>query len=294
MIEKAFKNENSFHLAGIVPVAGQPLDFNFPWHDSLQPIGKDYLAVERAIWECACAGCETIWVVCHDDMQPLIKYRTGEYIYDPVDYIKVDIYKKRVIPIYYVPIHHKDRDRRDCLGWSVLHGAQSAYWLSRTISQWVIPDRFYVAFPYGVYDPDIVKPHRKVISSDRPFFISNKGKTVKDNEYLGFTFNGEDFKACRRTIRKEGTGQFSGEDLRARIPIEKRWSARSFSLDKVFQPVTIEGANVIKAEWYHNIDNWRSLCTFLGSEDCTKLQKPEKKLFDYHEWNPIGTDNEKR
>jgi len=25
MIEKAFKNENSFHLAGIVPVAGQIL-----------------------------------------------------------------------------------------------------------------------------------------------------------------------------------------------------------------------------------------------------------------------------
>ena len=44
-MEKGIQNINSFHLAGIVPVAGQKLDFNFPWHDCLQPINKDYLAV---------------------------------------------------------------------------------------------------------------------------------------------------------------------------------------------------------------------------------------------------------
>ena len=75
------------HLAGVVPTAGQPLDFNFPWHDCLQPIGPDYLAVERAVLECAWAGCDTIWVVCHDDMKPLIRHRLGEYVEDPV-YIK--------------------------------------------------------------------------------------------------------------------------------------------------------------------------------------------------------------
>ena len=83
MIESGAKNINSFHLAGIVPVASQPLDFNFPWHDSLMPIGKDYLAVERAVLECAWAGCETIWVVCHREMQPIIKDRLGEWIFDP-------------------------------------------------------------------------------------------------------------------------------------------------------------------------------------------------------------------
>ena len=62
----------SFHLAGIIPIAGQDLDFNMPWHDCLMPIAQNYLAVERAVVECAYAGCETIWVVCHDDMQPLI------------------------------------------------------------------------------------------------------------------------------------------------------------------------------------------------------------------------------
>ena len=189
MIETGTKNVSSFHLAGIVPVAGQELDFNFPWHDCLQPINKNYLAVERAVLECAYAGCETIWIVCHDDMQPLIRYRLGDYILDPVSLQRTRFTpegEKREIPIYYVPIHPKDRDKRDCLGWSVLHGAITAYWLSKTISKWVIPDRFYAAFPYGVYDPSELQPHRKTISSKKQFHVSYKNKTVKDNEYLGF------------------------------------------------------------------------------------------------------------
>ena len=143
-MEKGIQNINSFHLAGIIPVAGQKLDFNFPWHDCLQPIAQDYLAVERAVWECACAGCETIWIVCHNDMQPLIRYRLGDYVQDPLWTNKVRLQMpqegERPIPIHYVPIHPKDRDKRDCLGWSVLYGALTAYWLSRTISQWVSPD----------------------------------------------------------------------------------------------------------------------------------------------------------
>ena len=51
MIEKDVNIQSSFHLAGIVPVAGQKLDFNFPWHDSCVAIAPDYLAVERAVVE---------------------------------------------------------------------------------------------------------------------------------------------------------------------------------------------------------------------------------------------------
>ena len=141
------------HLAGVVPVAGQPLDYNFPWHDCLQPIGPNYLAVERAVLECAYVGCDTIWLVCHDDMQPLIKKRLGDFVEDPV-YInrKYDSgfpsERRKKIPIYYVPIHPNDRDRRDCLAWSVLYGANSAYYIGKNISKWATPDKYYAAFPY--------------------------------------------------------------------------------------------------------------------------------------------------
>ena len=66
-MEKKEANLKSFQLAGIIPVAGQPLDFNMSWSDCLMPIAPNYTAVEASVVECAMAGCETIWIVCNDE-----------------------------------------------------------------------------------------------------------------------------------------------------------------------------------------------------------------------------------
>jgi len=297
MIEKGLQNASSFHLAGIVPIAGQPLDYNFPWHDSLQPIAPDYLAVERAVLECADAGCETIWVICNDDMQPLIKYRLGDYVHDPIKYYNAFAHlpkdKQKPIPIFYVPVHPKDRDKRDCLAWSVLYGAMSAYWVSKQISKWTIPDKYYVAFPYGIYPPEFVKSFRKKISSKKNICISYEGLTVKDGEYLGFSFDSDDFIVCRRKLREEGTGikvpgaEYTKADT---LPIEERWSARYFSLDKVFEPVILN--DMISIPWYYNIDNWEGLCNYLSSEQRKDMKRPSKDILGYHQSNKIGVDDE--
>jgi hypothetical protein len=283
------------HLAGLIPVAGQPLDFNFPWHDSLQPIGKDYLAIERSVIECAYAGCRTIWVVCHDDMQPLIRYRLGEYIQDPV-YLFRSMAPghaedtRRPIPIYYVPIHPKDRDKRDCLAWSVLYGAMAAYYTSTQVSKWVRPHRYYTSFPYGLYDPEILREYRKELHSDQGFYLQHDGKTVKDGEYLGFSFTSEEFIKYRRHLRKTATGdKVKGTTVGAppteKLPLEERWSARHFSLDKVFGIGTIEDAMLVNVPWYQKVDSWEGLKTFLSSDE--QLEKP-KNLLKYHEFNRIG------
>ena len=160
-------NKNSFNLTGIVPVAGLPLDFQMDWHDCLTPIAPNYTMVEHAVYECAWAGCETIWVVCHYEMEPLIRYRMGDYIQDPVYANRVlERYPsehQRRIPIYYVPIHPKDRDRRDCLGWSVLYGALVALKVHSKISKWTIPDKYYVSFPYGIYHTKVVYDPTKMV-----------------------------------------------------------------------------------------------------------------------------------
>ena len=96
------------HIAGIVPVSGLNSDFNMPWHESLMPIGPNYLAVERAVAECAYAGCDSIWIVCGDNVSPLIRYQVGEKIQDPVyNYRHFEFDKggvKKPIRVYYVPI----------------------------------------------------------------------------------------------------------------------------------------------------------------------------------------------
>ena len=293
---------SSYHLAGIVPVVGESLDFNFDWGDAMMPIAPNYLAIERAVYECAWAGCETIWIVCNDDVKPLIRHRLGEYVQDPV-WIgrRLDVFpseSRKPIPIYYVPIKAKDVGKRDCLAWSILHGAMTAFQISSKLSKWVIPQRNYVAFPWGIYDPSILREHRKIISSEQGFLLEHEGKTVRDGEYLGFTFDKDDFVTLRRAIR-EGTGLYNSKVLedglfpREKLPKEERWSARFFSLEKVFNCVIIDYKKVITLPWYYNIDAWDKYCTYLGSSESKQVTRPHPIFLSYHEWNETGVnDNE--
>jgi len=286
VIESGLQDINSFHLAGIIPVAGPPLDFNMPWHDCLMPLAKNYLAIEHAVQECATAGCETIWIVCHKDTQPLIRERVGEWVFDPASLHKPIsglLYEKR-IAIYYVPIHPKDKYKRDCLGWSVLYGALTAYHVSNRISKWLVPDKYYAAFPYGLYPLDIVRANRDKFSSQKTYCLTHNGQSIKNNNYLGFTFDAEDFKACRRTIRKEGTHMHTsgGEKL----PLHERYSARHFSLDTVFKSAIMDGE--IEVNWYHDVGSWQGYKSFLSSPESELFVRPEK--MKYKEWNPIGYD----
>ena len=292
-MEKGKHNAHSFHLAGIIPVADQPRDFNFPWQDSLMPIAPNYLAVENSVVECATAGCETIWIVCHKDTQPLMRYRIGDWIEDPAFLGRMDKFpseSRREIPIYYVPIHPKDRDKRDCLGWSALYGALSAYSISKKISKWVIPDRFYISFPYGIIDHSIVRKFRRKISRDSNFYFSFDGKTIRDDQFLSFTFGGEDFKRFRRELREEATTIYI-KGTKEKLPISERYSARYFSLDKVFKSAIIDDTDtVVELDWFYNVGCWEDYCNFLGSEHRKLIKRP--KYMKYHEWNPIGYEEE--
>tara|TARA_Y100001938_G_C8097644_1_gene439199 strand:- start:800 stop:1684 length:885 start_codon:yes stop_codon:yes gene_type:complete len=264
------------HLAGIVPVAGAMFDFGFDWHDCLMPIDQNYTAVERAVYECAMAGCHTIWVIANHDMQPLIKNRVGEWIQDPVWYgRKHDRYpteSRKEIPVYYVPIHPKDRDRRDSLGWSILYGAYASYTTSNSISNWLVPHKYYCAFPYGVYEPSVIREYRAEIASrDTSLIIQYQDKTVKDNEYLGFTFNGEDFKRCRNYVNEVTTKSYHPPKQGDRYPTERlsaedRWSARHFDLQTVFKQLTLEKKQIISLPWYFPINSWSNYKEYIASD----------------------------
>ena len=289
-------------MAGIVPVAGQDSDFSLAWHESMMPIASDYLAIERAIIECAYAGCKTIWIVCNDDVQPLIRYRLGDYVRDPVwfnrsKYGKYPKNETREIPIFYTPIHPKDRKRRDSLGWSILHGALTAYHISQQISKWLKPARYYVAFPHSVYPPDILRPHRKDISSKRGFFLSYNNKTIRDGEYIGFTFNENDYKNFKKVIRRGTSAHVAGQTFEDgkgpdRLPVEERWSQRDFTLKDIFGEANISESKIIDTEWYYNIDTWDNYCYYIGSEHAKGVKRPSEKILSYNEFNDIGVDNE--
>ncbi len=252
------------HLAGIIPVAGQPLDFNMPWHDAMMPIAPDYLAVERAVYECALVGCTTIWIVCHVGMQPLLRKRIGDVVASPTKnlYKRADKHVNKRTNIFYIPIHPKDRDRRDSLGWSVLYGANRAYCLCKFISRWTIPEKFYCAFPYGIGPNEFFKDNKDLINSNKQVIFSHQGKTVKDGAYTSFTFNAQDFKNARDIVKTYASSVWGST---VNVPVSVKNSAVTMSLEQIFKSLDTEAATVVEYPWFYGIGNWSDYSKFIGS-----------------------------
>jgi hypothetical protein len=262
-MEEIIKDKNVNHLAGIVPIAGQPLEFNFPWHDCLLPINSNYLAVERAVFQCVLAGCETIWVVGHVGTQPLVRKRIGDIIVDPVylQYLnKVD--KMKEVSIYYVPIHPRDKEKRDCLGWSVLYGADTAYKVSLFISKWIAPERFFCSFPYGIVSDESLRDNRKLISSSKRVTYFYNNKTVKDNLHLPFTFDAQDFFRCRDIVKHKQVEEWEEKN------------ARYYDLATVFKGLDVDTSQMIELPWFHDISTWEGYRNYLLSEQSKLYTKP--------------------
>jgi len=277
-------NTKYFQLAGIVPVAGQSLDFEQLWPDCLMPIAPNFTLLEAAVAECAWAGCDTIWIICNDDISPLVRKKIGDFVGDPVwAYRKFDKFpndSKRQIPVYYIPVHPKDRDKRDCLAWSVIHGSLSIFKIADEISRWVIPNKYYVSFPYGYFPAWQLREHRGSISSSKNIYLTSNGKSMKDNFYTSFTFGKDEFIEFRRVIRT-GTGRWKpGVDYREyqALPIEERWSARFFEVEKVFEPFKTEEATEIKIDNYWNIGSWQEYKQFMVGNVDKEIKRTTKTI----------------
>ena len=290
--EKTITSKANFHLAGIVPVAGGHTSLKFPFPDVMLPIANDYTLLDAAIVECAYAGCDTIWIVCNDDTAPLLRHRIGDYIEDPSYYYfntSVNKYDRKRIPIFWVPQHPKDRDKRDCLSWSVIYGALSSFMISSKISKWIIPDKYYVSFPYGLINPRDLMKSRKLISSKDNFYVMHNNQTVQDNLYSSFTFGKDEFVKYRRNVRK-GTGRWKGSyGSMEELPLEERWSARFFEPKDVFTDLDIGDSNILITDNYHNIASWEEYHKFMNSPYSIEIVKPPGDLFSYKEFNGVAT-----
>tara|TARA_B100000287_G_scaffold13730_1_gene13879 strand:+ start:10109 stop:10963 length:855 start_codon:yes stop_codon:yes gene_type:complete len=280
------------HLAGIIPVSGVKTDFNMPWHESLMPIAPNYLAIERSVLECAYAGCNTIWIVCNDDVTPLIRYQVGEVIQDPVynyrhfEHNKKDF--KRPIRIYYTPLNIRDINKRDNLAWSALHGAKIADKILRNISSHLKPDKFWISWPYGYCDPRSLREARKEIDKGH-LMLSYKGQTAKHNLHLGMTLDKEQIDQLILESKTRSTGMWVDPETRKqRYSLKERFSYKNFTLQEVFETLQCSSYRKLEIEEYYNLDNWSDYCHFLSLKP--SIKKP--KILNAKEWNGIGIDEE--
>jgi hypothetical protein len=292
-----------FHLAGIVPVASTlKADFKMILPDVLMPLAPDFTIIENAILTAAYAGCETIWVVMETKTIPIFKEKLGEWVRDPIcDFGMYYKGKERRIPIVYVPVNPNDFLKRESLPWSIVMGVNTAYKVTKNLTRWVTPDCYFISFPFGVVDHKIIRENRRKISSKNRFYCSYQGKTVKDGEYLPFTFFLKDFIRYKNyfkdnEVMKYDTMNFSiyGKENWKLIPLKERYTGRYFNIKDIFSIAEItEEDTVVEFPWYFNIDNWEGYCQLLGHEGRKTFKRPSSHIFPpvrYRKWLPMGED----
>jgi len=248
----------------------------------LIPVGRGYSALQRAVVECAYAGCETIWITLAAGQEPLIRDQLGDYVEDPVWFYRYkEKYPKenrKQIPIFYVRTPLKDAGRRDCASWGILNSAACAYYTSKKISNWLLPTKYYVAFPFGVYEPSLLREHRNAISSvDKPFYITYDGKSIADGLPLGFTFDTSSFVRIRKQFR----------DLEKTQRGASSKAARYFKLKDIFNvidPQFVDGSTEMCLERYSDISFWNGYVDYMSSPfveyPSSDILKNGKKRFD--------------
>ena len=264
------------HLAGIIPVAQLETDYESTSPDVLTLLAPGYTAIQNAVMACAMAGCKTIWIVANNDLAPVVRETVGEWVHDPV-YYKRDFTKfysnvRKEVPIYYVPIHPKDLDKRNSYGWSVLYGIYSAWYVSFKISRWILPEKYFVAFPMSVYDYRLLRTLRPQIQDvNKNFSLTYKNETVLDNLPISFTMKGEDFLECRRNVNKITTREYlpplEGQLPTTKRPLNERWSARFFDLATVFAKWNLSEAETREIDWFYDIREWEQYRQYMAAEN---------------------------
>ena len=286
------------HMAGIIPVANITTDHRSAFPEILLPVDNGFSAIQKSVYECALAGCSTIWIVANDDLAPIVRKIVGDWIYDPVYYdrnlTKFHSNVRKEIPIYYVPIHPKDRNRRDSYGWSVLYGELMAWKTAYNISSWLTPDKYYVTFPLALFDLSKIRENRKLIrDKEKNFFFIFNNKTVKDGLPLSFTMFGEDFKKCRQQINKKTTKEYlppsQGESYPSeKLPPHLRWTARHFRLSEIFQPMNLSASHQEEVEWFFDGHKWEKYIEYFSSNNL--IGRPDDELIRSRKHNQFPAE----
>lgn len=267
-------------MPAIIPVAGMNTEFGMEWDSSLIPVGPNYTAIEATIFECLHTGCSSIWIVANDDVAPLLRLRLGEYATD-IRSIEQGSFKRfgaphhQEVPIYYVPIHPKHRDKVDNYAWSVIYGANVCFWIMRRFSRWVTPDQYYVSFPMGMMDPKEVLKHRASVRKDAPFYFSYEGKTVRDGLPISFVLDSEEWRRSKHVITTNASVWKTPED--GGIPIEKLPpEERLVSLGYGLQEVFGGGPEGTKQEMncFYDLTTWEGYGKFISSKLGKRTKRP--------------------
>ena len=169
---------------------------------------------------------------------------------------------------------HKRRRQKRLSGLSVITGGQYAWHVSRKISRFAYPDKYFISFPYGMFSPWWLKDHRPAIrTTEKNFYARCGDKWFKDGSYLPFTLLPEDFLESRRLFRKN---EVKGYDVELnKLPAAESWTGRYLHTTLFLQcqskynkkmQTRKDYAHLDPEEpqgsWYYDVSSWEGLRTY--------------------------------
>ena len=266
-------------MPGVIPVAGMSAEFGMEWDASLVPVAPNYTALEAAVYECLHAGCTSIWIVANDDIAPLLRHRLGEMATD-IDsiqrgtFVKFGQTRHLEVPIYYVPIHPKHRDKVDNYAWSVIYGANVAYWIHTKFSRWTRPQQYYISFPLGMMDPKEVLQHRSALRKNAPFYFSYEGKTIKDGMPISFVLDPTEWRRAKRIITtNSAVWKAPDQGLPTeKLPPEDRLLSLGYGLEDVFGDGPVGTRQEMNR--FYDLTTWQGYVKLLSSELGKTIKRP--------------------
>ena len=231
----------SRHIAGIIPVSKVNSDIDLVLHPSMLPIANNFYAIQRSIVECSYMGCKTIWVVCDESVAPLLKKVCGDFVLNLAQHERAKFTNfpqdnRTSVPIFYVPISYKNMNKEG-IGAAVIDGVNACFTVSDKMSKWLVPYRYYVSMPYGIYNPRILET-KSLVRQNESFFYTHKGQSAQTGCHMGFSFSVRQFKHCSYLFK--------------RIDVKS-----NYTLDLVFgDGIMNENSCSIELEDYKDISSW--------------------------------------
>lgn len=274
----------SRHFVGIVPCTGFKTEYKMPWPDIMVQINEQYMAVTRSILECACAGCDSIWVVMYDKFITLIKHAIGESVRDPflinLPFKNYPEMHERDIPIYYVPLNLNHQQKRDTVSFSIMRGAQASYFLSKYLSKWILPWNYFVSFPFGLTNPYFLMKNRALLRNKNVVYTFN-GKSILTNDYLPFTFNRKDYPQFSQKYWRTQTLKWKLDDegYLVELPKEEQYYSKKIKLNETFSYIKDRENFVKETQYWYDISSWSQLMDWYRSPYSDKLTFPNVKYF---------------
>jgi len=72
------------------------------------------------------------------------------------------------------------------------------------------------------------------------------------------------------------------------LPIEERWSARFFPIEKVFAPFNFEDAIEREVNDFYNISSWDEYKKFISANVDKEIKRPTKTILTRQKCKPIA------